>query len=295
MRRMLFFLMGASAAIGLHPQSTRKAAAPTFARDVAPILQRNCQTCHRPGQAAPFSLLTYEQARPWAKAIKEAVLERKMAPWFADPQFGKFANNPSLARTDIETLVGWVDGGAPMGDAKEMPAPKHFVEGWSIPKPDIIFQLPKPFHVPATGVLEYEYVIIPTGFTEDTWIEQVQAAPTDYSVVHHIVAYVRTPGSNYFKDMPKNEFFEAPPSNKDAPKPSKDDVPSDWLTGYAPGQPPDVFKPGQAKLIPAGSDIVLEVHYMPEGKAASDQSRLGLVLARQPPTQRTMTLPPGNM
>src|SRR5580765_936558 len=208
MRRMLFFLMSASAAIGLHPQSAMKAAAPTFARDVAPILQRNCQTCHRPGQAAPFSLLTYEQARPWAKAIKEAVLERKMPPWFADPQFGKFANNASLARTDIDTLVGWVDGGAPLGDAKEMPAPKHFVEGWRIPKPDIIFQLPKPFHVPATGVLEYKYVIIPTGFTADTWVEQVQAAPTDYSVVHHIVAYVRTPVSNSFKDMPKNEFFE---------------------------------------------------------------------------------------
>jgi len=109
------------------------------------------------------------------------------------------------------------------------------------------------------------------------------------------VAYVRTPGSNYFKDMPKNEFFQAPPSKSGEAKPPKDDVPSDWLTGYAPGQPPDVFKPGQAKLIPAGSDIVLEIHYMPEGKASSDQSRLGLVLAKQPPAERTMTLSAGNM
>jgi hypothetical protein len=295
MRRMLFWVMSVSAAIGLHAQSETKASAPTFARDVAPILQRNCQTCHRPGQAAPFSLLTYEQARPWAKAIKEAVLQHKMPPWFADPNVGKFANNPSLARTDIDTLLGWIDGGVLKGDAKELPPPKQFVEGWSIPKPDIVFQLPKPFPVPATGILEYQYVIIPTGFTEDTWVEQVQAAPTDYRVVHHIVAYVRTPGSNYFKDMPKNEFFEATPSKSADPKPPKDDVPSDWLTGYAPGQPPDVFKPGQAKLIPAGSDIVLEVHYMPEGKAASDQSRLGLVLAKRPPVERTMTLSAGNM
>src|SRR5258706_9451313 len=295
MRSMLFLIMSVSAAIGLRAQSATKASAPTFARDVAPILQRNCQTCHRPGQAAPFSLFTYEQARPWAKGIKEAVVQRKMPPWFADPQFGRFVNNPSLSRADIDSLAGWVDGGAPMGDPKEMPAPKHFVEGWSLPKPDIVFQLPKPFQVPATGVLEYKYVIIPTGFTQDTWVEQVQAAPTDYSVVHHIVAYVRTPGSNYFKGMPKNEFFEAPPSKTDAPKPPKDDVPSDWLTGYAPGQPPDVFKPGQAKLIPAGSDIVIEIHYMPEGKAASDQSRLGLVLAKQPPAERTMTLSAGNM
>src|SRR5262249_32404353 len=117
---------------------------------------------------------------------------------------------------------------------------------------------------------------------------------TDYSVVHHIVAYVRAPGSNYFKDMPKNQFFEAPPSKSDSPKEAKDDTPNDWLTGFAPGQPPDRFKPGQAKLIPARSDIVLDVHYMPEGKATTDQSRLGLVLAKEPPVERTMTLSAGN-
>jgi hypothetical protein len=265
---------------------------PTFAKDVAPILQRNCQACHRPGEAAPFSLLTYEQARPWAKAIKSAVLQKKMPPWYADPQFGKFANDPSLSQRDTDTILAWVDGGAPLGDPKDLPPPRDFVQGWSIPKPDVVFQLPEPFPVPATGVMEYQYVIIPTGFTEDTWVEQVQAAPTDYSVVHHIVAYVRTPGSNYFKDQPKNRFFEAPPSKGDA---AKDDVPNDWLTGYAPGQPPDRFKPGQAKLIPAGSDIVLEIHYMPEGKATTDRSRLGLVLAKQPPAERAMTLSAANM
>lgn len=289
---MLFWVIGISLAIRL---CLCAQAGPTFAGDVAPILQRNCQTCHRPGQAAPFSLLTYEQARPWAKAIKEAVLQGRMPPWFADPQFGKFVNNPSLSRSDIDTLVHWVDGGAAMGDPNKLPPPKQFADGWRIPKPDIIFQLPKAYQVPATGVLEYQYVIIPTGFTEDTWVEQVQAAPTDYRLVHHIVAYVRTPGSNYFKDMPKNEFFEAPSSKSDSSKPPKDDVPSDWLTGYAPGQPPDVFKPGQAKLIPAGSDIVLEIHYAPEGKPGSDQSRLGLVLAKHPPVERTMTLSAGNM
>ena len=217
-----------------------------------------------------------------------------MPPWFADPQFGKFSNDASLSQSDINTLVAWVDAGAPLGDPKDMPAPRQFVEGWTIPKPDIVFQLPKPFPVPATGVMEYQYVIIPTGFTQDTWVEQVQAAPTNYSVVHHIVAYVRAPGSNYFKDMPKNEFFEAPPAKKDGAKAPKDDVPNDWLTGYAPGQPPDMFKPGQAKLIPAGSDIVLEIHYVPEGKATTDQSRLGLVLAKEPPTERAMTLSAGN-
>ena len=243
-------VLGLSAAIVL-PAQTK----PTFAKHVAPILQQNCQNCHRPGQAAPFSMLTYEEVRPWAKAIKSAVLKKKMPPWFADPQFGKFKNDASLTESEINTLSAWVDAGAPLGDRKDMPAPKQWVEGWQIPKPDVIFQLPKPFPVPAKGIMEYKYVIIPTGFTKDTWVEHVQAAPTDYSVVHHIVAYVRVPGSNYFRDMPKNEFFEAPPSKTDAATTPKDDVPNDWLTGYAPGQPPDMFKPGQAKLIPAGSDL----------------------------------------
>jgi hypothetical protein len=289
-RAIPVLVIGMSAAIVLQAQSAKA----TFARDVAPILQLHCQNCHRPGEAAPFSLLTYEQARPWAKAIKYAVLEKKMPPWFADPQFGKFANDASLSRSDINTLVDWVDGGAPLGDLKDMPAPRQFVEGWTIPKPDVVFQLPKPFAIPASGVMEYQYVIIPTGFTRDTWVEQVQAAPTNYGAVHHIVAYVRVPGSNYFKDMAKNEFFVAPPANKDGVKAPKDDVPNDWLTGYAPGQPPDMFKPGQAKLIPAGSDIVLEIHYVPTGKATTDQSRLGLVLAKEPPTERAMTLSAGN-
>ena len=269
--------------------------AQTFAKDVVPILQQNCQSCHRPGQAAPFSLLTYEQVRPWAKAIKEAVLKKQMPPWFADPRFGHFSNAMVLTEKEIHTLVGWVDAGAPRGDPKDLPAAKQFAEGWTIPKPDIVFQLPKPFFVPAKGVLEYQYVIIPTGFTEDTWVQHVEAAPTNHSLVHHIVAYVRAPGSNYFKEMPKNQFFEAPPSKTTGAAQPKDDVPNDWLAGYAPGQPPDMFEPGQAKLIPAGSDIVLEIHYMPEGKAGTDQSRVGLVLAKEPPRQRAMTLQALNM
>lgn len=292
MRTMLVSIMAFVAAMSLSAQ-TAVPSQPTFTRDVAAILQKNCQSCHRPNQAAPFAMLTYEQTRPWAKAIKSAVLQKKMPPWFAEPGYGKFVNDPSMSQNDIDTLVSWVDNGAPRGDMTDMPAPKKFADGWMIPEPDIVFQLPKPFPVPATGVMEYKYIIIPTGFTEDKWVEQVQAAPTDYTVVHHIVAYVRAPGSNYFKDMPKNEFFEAPPSKQTA-KPPKDDVPNDWLTGFAPGQPPDVFKPGQAKLIPAGSDIVLEIHYMPEGKATEDQSRLGLVLAKTPPVERTMTLSAGN-
>src|SRR6185295_5681490 len=205
-RTLLFLMMGTSAASILQAQ--------TFTKDVAPILQRNCQMCHRPGEAAPFSMLTYEQTRPWAKAMLAAVVQKKMPPWYADQKVGRFANDRTLSQSDIDTLVAWVNAGAPLGDPQDMPAPREFVEGWTISKPDVVFQLPKPFPVPATGIMEYQYVIIPTGFTKDTWVEQVQAAPTNYSIVHHIVAYVRTPGSNYLKDMPKNEFFEAPPAKQ---------------------------------------------------------------------------------
>ncbi len=118
---------------------------PTFTKDVAPILQNRCQNCHRPGEAAPFSLLTYEQARPWAKAIKAAVLQRKMPPWFADPHYGKFSNDSSLSQKEIDTLVEWVDAGAPQGNPKDLPPPRQFADGWAIPKPDAVIELPTPY------------------------------------------------------------------------------------------------------------------------------------------------------
>src|SRR5437667_5866284 len=145
-------------------------APPTFTKDVAPILQKNCQSCHRPGEAAPFSMLTYEETRPWAGAMKLAVRQKLMPPWFADPQVGHFANDRALSQKDSDTIVAWVTAGAPKGDPKDMPAPVNFVEGWGIPKPDMIFQLPKEFSVPESGMVEYQYAIVPTGFTEDKWV-----------------------------------------------------------------------------------------------------------------------------
>ncbi|HEY6371410.1 MAG TPA: hypothetical protein VIX37_12600 [Candidatus Sulfotelmatobacter sp.] len=175
--------------------------APTFAKDIAPILQKNCQSCHRPGEAAPFSMLTYEETRPWTGAMKLAVKQKLMPPWFADPQVGHFANDRSLFQREIDTIVAWVTADAPKGHPMDMPAPVHFVEGWGIPKPNVIFQLPKEFSVPESGMVEYQYVIVPTGFTEDKWVQAVEVRPTERSVVHHIIAYIREPGSNYFKDQ----------------------------------------------------------------------------------------------
>jgi len=268
--------------------ATSDRATVTFTKDVAPILQRHCQECHRPGEAAPFSLLNYEQARPWAKAMKQAVLTKKMPPWFADPHYGKFSNDRSMPQKDIDTIVAWVNAGAPEGDLKDLPPPRNFLEGWAIPKPDLVVTLPKPYPIPATGTVEYQKFIIPSGFTEDKWVQFAEARPDQRDKVHHMILYIREPKSHWLREAPVGEFFVAP-------KPKDNDVdtsalPSDFLVGYAPGQPPEKLPPGQAKLIKAGSDFVLEIHYTTNGTAALDRSKFGLVFAKHPPTERVLTL-----
>ena len=167
---------------------TTSASAPTFTKEVAPILQKNCQVCHRPGEAGPFSMLTYEQTRPWAVAMKVAVQTGKMPPWFADHRYGRFSNAMSLSPAEIETLAKWADAGALKGDPADMPPPVDWVEGWGIGKPDAVYQLPVAYDVPASGVIDYQHVIVPTGFTEDKWIQAAEVRPTDRMVVHHIIA-----------------------------------------------------------------------------------------------------------
>jgi hypothetical protein len=261
----------------------------TFTRDVAPILEKHCQACHRPGEAAPFSLLTYEQARPWAKAMKEAVRLKKMPPWFADPHYGKFSNDQSLAGKDVDAIAAWADAGAPEGDRKDMPPSLTFLEGWSIPKPDLVFQ-PKAFQIPASGTIEYQKIIVPTGFTEDKWVQFAEARPGDRARIHHMIAFIREPGSKWLRGAKPGEFFVAPkPAEGESVDTSA--LPSDFLVGYAPGQPPEILPPGQAKLIKAGSDLVLEIHYTTNGTASTDhESKFGLVFAREAPKERVLTL-----
>ncbi|HLK18280.1 MAG TPA: cytochrome c [Bryobacteraceae bacterium] len=266
------------------------AAPVTFSKDVAPILEKNCQQCHRPGEAAPFSLLTYEQARPWAKAMKAAVRLKKMPPWFADPHYGKFSNDQSLTPKEADTIAAWADDGAPEGDRKDLPPARSFVEGWSIPKPDVVFQSPIPFAIPATGTIEYQKIIVPSGFTEDKWVQFAEARPGDRAHIHHMILFIREPGSHWLSGAKRGEFFVAPkPTGEEAVDTSA--LPSDFLVGYAPGQPAEMLQAGQAKLIKAGSDLVLEIHYTTNGKAAIDNgSKFGLVFAKEPPKERVLTL-----
>ena len=279
---VLMLLFAANAVAQKRPSAT-------FTRDVAAILQERCQTCHRPGEAAPFSLLTYQDARPWAKAIKSAVLTRKMPPWFADPHIGKFSNDVSLRQNEIDTIVRWVDAGAPEGNPEDMPPPRRFADGWAIPTPDAVIELPTPFEIPAKGTIEYQHILIPAPFQTDRWVQFAEARPTDRSHVHHIIAFIREPGSKWLKDAKPGIPFVP---NKEAEDKDADtsELPSDFLVGYAPGQPPEQYTPGQAKLIRAGSDIILQVHYTTDGKPGKDQSRIGLVFAKEPPARRVFTL-----
>jgi len=280
----------------------------TFNKDVLPVMQKRCQTCHRPGEVAPMSFLTYQEARPWAKAIREAVLTRKMPPWFADPHYGKFANDRSLSQPEIDTLVSWVDGGAKEGDPKDTPAPVQWVDGWSIGKPDGVFEMPHDFDVPAAGTIEYQYIVIPSGFTKDTWVQAAEARPGNRKLVHHIIAFVREPGSKWLSEAQPGVPFVPQEKKKDkkAKREENDDDSAstpELLIGFAPGLVPMTLPPGQAKLVKAGSDFVFQLHYTATGHAGTDRSRIGLIYAKEPPKERVFTanatnskfvIPPGD-
>jgi hypothetical protein len=269
----------------------------TFNKDVAPILQKNCQGCHRPGEAAPMPLLTYQQVRPWAKAIREAVLLKRMPPWFADPEErGRFSNDWSLSRSDIETLVAWSDTGAREGDPKDLPPPRQFVEGWNIGRPDAVFEMPNEFRVPAAGTIEYQYVVIPSGFTEDKWVQMAEVRPGNRALVHHVIAFVRAPGSKWLRDaapgvpfVPKKRDRPAAETQKRQQRNEEGEGGGEFLVGFAPGVVPEILRPGQGKLIKAGSDFVFQLHYTANGKAGADRTRIGLVFAKEPPAERIYT------
>ena len=286
--RLVCLTLASIAAVTAAPKTS--APTVTFQRDVLPVLQKNCQGCHRPGEAAPMSFLSYKETRPWAKAIREAVLKGKMPPWFADPHVGKWANDRSLSKADIETLVQWADNGAIEGDVKDGPAPRTFVTGWNIGNPEYVVEMPIEYHVPSTGTVEYTYFVVPTGFTEDRWIHAAEARPGNRRVVHHIIAFVREPGNKWLQDARPGEPYVI---KKENGKRTETNAGGEFLVGYAPGSMPEVLQPGQAKLIKAGSDIVLQVHYTADGKEETDRTRVGFIFSKEQPKERVMTIASG--
>jgi thiol-disulfide isomerase/thioredoxin len=244
----------------------------TFTKHVSRILQRRCQECHRPGQVGPMSLLTYDDVRAWSGMIREVVSDDRMPPWHADPHFGKFTNDRRLTKEEKTTLLGWIKQGCPKGDAKDLPPAKTFVKGWSIGKPDVVFEMKEESIVPAkTGPkgVAYRYFRVPTNFTEDKWVQAAEAHPGARAVVHHIIVYVVPPGK-WKRDR-------------------NDGIGDGFLVAYAPGDMPLVLAPGQAKKVPKGASLVFQMHYTPNGIEYKDRSSVGLVFAKKPPAQEVRT------
>lgn len=263
------------AGLGASPAA---AAVPTFSKDVAPILYNNCATCHRPGEIAPMPLLTYQEARPWAKSIREYVASGKMPPWHADEPHGVFLNDRRLTDADKNTLIAWVDGGAPEGNPKDLPPVPKFAEGWQIGKPDMVFSMPKPFAVPAEGTIDYQYFTVPTNFTEDKWVQAIEVRPGNRNVVHHVIVYMKEPEAAPFLSGFNQVLPKMPQMNRPGGA-----GPGVMLTAVAVGSPPMVFQPGEAIRIPAGTSLIFQVHYTAKGKATTDQSGIGLIFAKQAP------------
>ena len=267
----------------------------TFYRDVLPILQKNCQTCHRPGEAAPMSFLTYESTRPWAKAIKAAVLTKKMPPWTADPRYGNFLNEHALTPEDMQRLVAWVDDGAVGGDPKSAPAPINWPSGWAIP-PDIVVSLPEPVQVPAKGTVELTDILVPTGFTKDTWVTSIEIRPGNRSVVHHVVLSVVPHDDDAEYGVVRVHRQKRDESGQAVKRISHNDrlrvlVGIDAV--YVPGsRPMDYRLHNAAKLIRKGSDLLVQIHYTPNGEATTDQTKIGFTVAKEDPAHRFITVGP---
>ncbi len=238
----------------------------TFSKDIAPILYKNCVACHRPGEIAPMSLITYKEVRPWAKAIREKVANREMPPWHLDSHYGEWQNDRRMSQAEVDSIVSWVDGGAAEGNAKDLQAPPKFASGWQIGEPDMVFQMPTEFTVPAEGSVPYQYFAVPTNFKEDRYIQALEARAGNLSVVHHIVMMVRDPAEPGRQRGQTRNF----------------NIADGILGALSPGQTPFLAKPGQAKLIKAGSQLVFQMHYTPNGTVTKDRSIVGLIFAKGP-------------
>ncbi|MBS1810119.1 MAG: cytochrome c [Acidobacteria bacterium] len=247
----------------------------TFAKDVAPILYKNCAECHRPGEMGPMSLLSYQEARPWARSIREQVVSRQMPPWSANPQHGAWANDPRLSQQEIDTIVAWVAAGSPKGDDKDLPPVPKFTEGWTIGEPDAVFEMSEEYAVPAEGTVPYLYFSLPTNLPEDKWISAVEIRPGNRSVVHHVIAYTQDATS---KDTAPGTEGETRTGRVQ-------------LTGITPNKPGAIFEEGTAKLLKKGATIVFQMHYTTNGKEAKDRTKIGLRFTKNPPKR---TLETGN-
>jgi hypothetical protein len=280
------------------------AAAPTFSKDVAPVFYRHCVGCHHPNDIAPMSLVDFQSARPWAKAIREAVLSRKMPPWFADARFEKFANDARLSAAELATIQAWVDQGAVEGDRRDLPKQPVFSDGWKLGKPDRVVDIGED-HMVTAGNDAYEHFIVPTNFPTGIWIRAAEIRPGNRRVVHHVhVNLVQDAGqtgpttvegmkglSDYLVREGKLTRVRADaPVLDNACAADAPDLPyvhgfqEGALASFLPGRPPDVFAEGTAKWVPPGARLEFVVHYARiSGAPQTDRTSVGFYLAPGPP------------
>jgi hypothetical protein len=311
-----FAVVAGCVASGVHTTHAQEPlASVTFHKDVEPILQKNCQGCHRPGQIAPMSLLTYKDARPWARSIKTAVAARTMPPWFADPKDTHILNGRRLSQHDVDILLKWVDDGSREGNVNDAPSPVQWPDGgWQI-KPDYIVEGPT-YDVPAKGIVEWTWFVVPGGFAKDTWVTSIEVLPSQLAVTHHVcLSYIQ-----HTPDVPYNVAMLPRPIKRDADGNEiraqggdagrgRGAAPGAGFPGilgiifgrsagtalieecYEPGRPPADFRPyNAAKLIPAGTDIAVNVHYTPNGTPLTDHVRIGFTLAKETPKRRYIAM-----
>jgi peroxiredoxin len=235
----------------------------TWSKQVSRIVQEKCQDCHHANTAAPFSLLTYEDAVNWAAMMKEVVLQRRMPPWHADPRFGDFSEARRLSQDEIDTVVAWINDGTPQGNPSDLPPAREYPDGWRIGEPDVVFELPEEVSVAAKGTIPYMYFETPTNFKEDMYIQAAEARPGNRTVVHHIVLFYKAPGEG------RARMFE------------------NWIDGAAPGNIPLQLPEGTGRKIPAGSSLIWQMHYTASGKPEKDRSQYAFKFCKERPKRES--------
>src|SRR5260221_615495 len=272
------------------------AATPTFSKDVAPILYSSCVMCHRPGEVAPMSLVSYEDVRPWAKSIRKKVASREMPPWGADPHFGKFKDDRSLSDSQISTITSWVDAGAPKGSDSDLPSVPKFAAGWSHGEPDVVIEMPVDFPIPGEGEVPVIDFFTRAPFDRDVYVKALEVRPGTEGVIHHAGMYVieKLPDGAKLvngrildangKEMGRNQVARANggTSTQEIQK----------LLSYVPGRGYEEYQGDAGQLIKAGSYIDFYMHYTPLGKAVTDRSKLRLYFAQPGQTGGHPNYPP---
>ncbi|HEX8183894.1 MAG TPA: thiol-disulfide isomerase [Blastocatellia bacterium] len=309
MKRLFVILLLALAVAATAVDKKMEAASPTFAKDVAQIIYNKCAICHRPGEVAPMPLTSYQEVRPWSKAIREEIIRRTMPPWFADPHTStvKFGNDRRLSQKEIDTIVAWVDAGSPKGDDKDLPPLPKYTPGWTFGEPDVVIEMPVDFEVPAEGELPMQNFYVPVPFDQERWVEAVELRPGNPAVVHHSIAnVVKLPEGT--KVVNGKAVREGAPSQINSQLARDTGALSEGgsrevvlsqdsftragafkLVGQAPGKGFERHYPGTAKRILPGMYIQFNMHYQPSGRAEKDRSRLGLWFAKKTVTHEVLT------